>query len=513
MGKRKPEAEPESESDVEFEDDDLRREMEMDADAGGGGDGGDDDDALEDEDDELEAEMAALESSRRERGYKKLENRAFVNNKEGLRASLDGTRAPHRARARRLPSSSRARGVRPGGSTDRPRRRTIRFSPDERNESLPSLVVALSRAPRPRLASASADFQWTKKAKWIDHMVVAGTKTAETLADVNDDLARETHFYEHALRSAEVAIKNLKEIGVAVKRPDDFYAEMVKSDEHMKRVRAELIFEQTSQETREERRKAREQKRYGKQVQAEKIKERTLKKKESIKNLDKWRKQRKQNGFADDGKAPDGFEDAPRQKERGGSRGGGGQHGRSTPESQKKREFKNEKFGFGGRKRVRRRRRRRANGRTSAVFFSFRFVTFATFPARIDSKLETRNSIDHRRAQGVLPASLEAWRKGHLLLYGVYPALKRLKVPPAVVGSLDPWRAFARAHIERASRHAPRIFHCLGERRRRHYASGQTMLVLFDPTRFRRRLLETRNARAALRPDVLSSSPSPSLRR
>ena len=316
MGKRKPEAEAESESDVEFEDDDLRREMEMDADAdaGGGGDG-DDDDALEDEDDELEAEMAALESSRRERGYKKLENRAFVNNKEGLRASLDGTRAPRsRALVASLPHRARA-GL---GSTDRPRRRTIRFSPDERNESLPSLVVALSRAPRPRLASASADFQWTKKAKWIDHMVVAGTKTAETLADVNDDLARETHFYERALRSAEVAIKNLKEIGVAVKRPDDFYAEMVKSDEHMKRVRAELIFEQTSQETREERRKAREQKRYGKQVQAEKIKERTLKKKESIKNLDKWRKQRKQNGFADDGKAPDGFEDAPRQKERGG---------------------------------------------------------------------------------------------------------------------------------------------------------------------------------------------------
>ena len=57
-----------------------------------------------------------------------------------------------------------------------------------------------------------------------------------------------------------------------VKRPHDFYAEMVKSDEHMKRVRAELIFEQTAQETREERRKAREQKRYGKQVQAEKLK-------------------------------------------------------------------------------------------------------------------------------------------------------------------------------------------------------------------------------------------------
>ena len=80
---------------------------------------------------------------------------------------------------------------------------------------------------------------------------------------------------------------------------------MVKSDEHMKRVRAELIFEQNRQETTDERRKAREQKRYGKQVQAEKLKERTLQKKDSIKNLDKWRKQRKRDGFEDNGAAPE----------------------------------------------------------------------------------------------------------------------------------------------------------------------------------------------------------------
>jgi rRNA-processing protein EBP2 len=176
-------------------------------------------------------------------------------------------------------------------------------------------------------------------------MVVSGDAATEPPEDINDDLARETFFYEQALNSANVAIRNLKDLGIAVKRPDDFYAEMVKSDEHMKRVRAELIFEQTQQETREERRKAREQKRYGKQVQAEKLKERTLQKKESIKSIEKWRKQRKRNNFEDDGKAPDGFEDEKR------SRGGGGRN-RSTKESQAKREFKNEKFGFGGRKRV-----------------------------------------------------------------------------------------------------------------------------------------------------------------
>jgi rRNA-processing protein EBP2 len=191
-----------------------------------------------------------------------------------------------------------------------------------------------------------------------------GVAGPEDVNDVNDDLKRETYFYEQALASAIVAARRLRDLGVSVRRPDDFYAEMVKSDEHMKRVRAELVFERTAQETKEERRKAREQKRYGKQVQAEKLKERTLAKKESIKSLDKWRKRRKQEGFADDGAAgaPDGFDDerGDRAKKRRGG-GGGGQHGGSTPESRKKKSFKEEKFGFGGRKRVRTPRRRVAS--------------------------------------------------------------------------------------------------------------------------------------------------------
>ena len=85
------------------------------------------------------------------------------------------------------------------------------------------------------------------KAKWVDHLAVSGEAGVTGPEDINDDLARETHFYEQALNSANVAIKRLKDLGIAVKRPDDFYAEMVKSDEHMKRVRAELIFEQTAQ--------------------------------------------------------------------------------------------------------------------------------------------------------------------------------------------------------------------------------------------------------------------------
>jgi len=176
------------------------------------------------------------------------------------------------------------------------------------------------------------DFQWTHKAHWIDHMTITGSNT-DRVVDVNDDLTRETFFYERALESANECVRKLKDLDVPVRRPDDYYAEMVKSDEHMKRVRSELLHEQQQLEIREERRKAREAKKFGKQVQAEKVKQRTLDKKAQIKSLDKWRKMRQKSGFADDGKAPfDGADD--------GRRGS-------------KRAARDAKFGFGGRKKVR----------------------------------------------------------------------------------------------------------------------------------------------------------------
>ena len=319
MAKRKAAPPEEDSEEEEYYEDDLEGGSDEDEDGEAAAGGGRDFDEEEDDDDELEAEMAALESVRNERGMGR-SDKPLVNNEAGLDASIQGER----------PCTP------PDPDNPAADARCVKFA-----------LIAPPTDRRIRPSTPCTDFGWTHKAKWIDHMVVAGAKDAPPVADVNDDLARETHFYEQALGSANEAIRRLKELGVPVKRPHDYYAEMVKSDEHMKRVRAELIFEQTAQETREERRKAREQKRYGKQVQAEKLKERTLKKKESIKNLDKWRKQRKQNNYAEEGaKAPEGFEDWFRSKDSPKGRK------RSTQETRQKREFKNEKFGFGGRKRV-----------------------------------------------------------------------------------------------------------------------------------------------------------------
>ena len=208
-------------------------------------------------------------------------------------------------------------------------------------------------------------------------MAITGTN-AERVVDVNDDLTRETFFYERALESANECVRRLKDLGVPARRPDDYYAEMVKSDEHMKRVRSELLFEQQQLEIREERRKARESKKYGKQVQAEKIKQRTLDKKSQIKSLDKWRKQRQKSGFADDGKAP--FE------------GAGG-------DAKRKREDRDSKYGFGGRKKVRVRcsRRNARDDVSISVKFSFSFSFRWTLGCCPHPRMSTRRGVETPR--------------------------------------------------------------------------------------------------------------------
>jgi hypothetical protein len=63
-------------------------------------------------------------------------------------------------------------------------------------------------------------------------------------------------------------------------RPDDFFAEMVKTDAHMERIRQRLLDESACIAKSEERRREREGKKIGKQVQLEKIKERERSKKD-----------------------------------------------------------------------------------------------------------------------------------------------------------------------------------------------------------------------------------------
>lgn len=93
------------------------------------------------------------------------------------------------------------------------------------------------------------------------------------------------HSYKQALHSANAARALAAKHQFPFTRPADYFAEMVKSDSHMERIRQRLLDETAGIKKSDDKRKEREGKKFGKQVQIEKIKEREKSKKDMEERL------------------------------------------------------------------------------------------------------------------------------------------------------------------------------------------------------------------------------------
>lgn len=94
------------------------------------------------------------------------------------------------------------------------------------------------------------------------------------IPDVEDDLNRELAFYRQSLNAVTEARSKLKAEGVSFSRPTDYFAEMVKSEEQMGKVRAKLLDETARKKASSDARRQRDLKKFGKQVQVAKLQER-----------------------------------------------------------------------------------------------------------------------------------------------------------------------------------------------------------------------------------------------
>ncbi|KAJ3123722.1 rRNA-processing protein and EBNA1-binding protein ebp2 [Nowakowskiella sp. JEL0407] len=194
---------------------------------------------------------------------------------------------------------------------------------------------------------------------WIETMVIT-TKTRtlpasdpdELKSFVRDDLKRELAFIQQALYAAEEGRKKIVSLGVKFSRPDDYYAEMVKSDEHMAKIRQRLLDEQQQIIASENAKKQREAKKFGKKVQVEKQLERIKEKKANMEKVTVAKKKKgsgavgidEDGGDGGDGDDMFGVEvDHDAKPER--------KKVKKDVKKSSKREFKDGKFGFGGRKR------------------------------------------------------------------------------------------------------------------------------------------------------------------
>ncbi|MCJ1256115.1 rRNA-processing protein and EBNA1-binding protein ebp2 [Lignoscripta atroalba] len=186
------------------------------------------------------------------------------------------------------------------------------------------------------------------KLPFSEHQTVTSA-TQTSIPDVNDDLGRELGFYKQCLDAATEARTLLKREGVPFSRPTDYFAEMVKSDEHMGKIKQKMTDEAANKKAAAEARKQRDLKKFGKQVQVAKLQERDKSKRETLDKINILKRKRKD---ADTGNAQEddlfdvALEDAtkPDRSARLEKNGAGGR-------THVKRQKKDEKFGFGGKKR------------------------------------------------------------------------------------------------------------------------------------------------------------------
>lgn len=105
---------------------------------------------------------------------------------------------------------------------------------------------------------------------------------ASVVDDANDDLTRELEFYRIAKEAATAAKATLIKAGVPFTRPPDYFAEMVKSDEHMGLVKKKNYDEAAGKKAAAEARAMRDAKKFGKKVQHAKEQERAKDKRETL---------------------------------------------------------------------------------------------------------------------------------------------------------------------------------------------------------------------------------------
>jgi rRNA-processing protein EBP2 len=108
--------------------------------------------------------------------------------------------------------------------------------------------------------------------------------------DAHDDLKREVAFYNMALACVKDSKEKLAELEVPYKRPDDYYAEMIKSDDHMANIKDRLIYEQRKMAAFEMRKEQQQHKKRAKQVQGEKNKQKIDSKVAQLDAVEEWKR-------------------------------------------------------------------------------------------------------------------------------------------------------------------------------------------------------------------------------
>jgi rRNA-processing protein EBP2 len=137
------------------------------------------------------------------------------------------------------------------------------------------------------------DFQKLMKNKdipWIETMDLVADSSVDPNLNMDDDIKRELIFYNLTLQNAVRGIIKLKEQGEKLNRPGDFFAEMVKSDNQMERIKKQIITEQQRIKKFEEKKNKIQNIKFAKAMKDSQQKQKSDYKKKTKEAIEGWKK-------------------------------------------------------------------------------------------------------------------------------------------------------------------------------------------------------------------------------
>ena len=225
---------------------------------------------------------------------------------------------------------------------------------DSDADIVPHTKLTINNMAALRESLARIELPWSKHS-FIEHQsITSADKTESEIKDIYHDTERELAFYKQGLDAVKQSRKTLLKLKIPFSRPMDYFAEMVKSDEHMDKLKNKLLTEAANKKASEEAKRQRQLKKFGKQVQHATLQERAKQKKETLEKIKSLKKKRGANEISNDDDFQIALEEATEnnQKYGHGGSGSGGDNKRRKPNS--KRLAKDAKYGFGGKKRGKR---------------------------------------------------------------------------------------------------------------------------------------------------------------
>lgn len=213
---------------------------------------------------------------------------------------------------------------------------------DEDADIVPHTKLTINNMAALKDSLARIELPWSKHSFQEHQSITSAEKTETEIKDIYDDTERELAFYKQGLDAVKQGRAALTKLKVPFSRPMDYFAEMIKSDEHMDKLKSKLLTEAANKKASEDAKKQRHLKKFGKQVQNSTLQERAKQKRETLDKI----KSLKRKGASNELSNGDDFQIALDEAT---SEDRGGDNKRRKPNS--KRLSKDSKYGFGGKKR------------------------------------------------------------------------------------------------------------------------------------------------------------------